>query len=159
MSRGADYLPFLGIAMAVVVIVPLFVFPGFLLTWPHCNSSYNPSVTIGGQRFCAETVPLPPPAPCGPNLTGGVGPTTDTSFFGFGFAANLTQCCIFLCPNIFPVLQGHVSEPNVSSCAFLSHWSPPGSVPENWTIPDGAAGWQWLTKYNLTLLVAPSSPG
>ena len=78
MSRGADYLPFLGIAMAVVVIVPLFVFPGFLLTWPHCNSSYNPSVTIGGQRFCAETVPLPPPAPCGPKLTGRVVQTTET---------------------------------------------------------------------------------
>jgi hypothetical protein len=152
-TRGTS-VAFVFLGIAVVVIAALFVFPGFLDVTAHCESSYSPSVNVSGRWFCAETIALPP-ALCGENYTGGIGPTTYVSFFGFGFSANLTQCCAPFCPSGFPHLQGQVSEPNGSSYAFGDRWLQP-EIPLNWTTPDGLAGYQWATEFNLTLLVAPS---
>jgi hypothetical protein len=45
-------------AVMVVVIVLLFVWPGFLVT-THCNPSTGSSESVAGRTYCAVTVPLP----------------------------------------------------------------------------------------------------
>jgi hypothetical protein len=151
-ARGAS-VAFVFLGIAVVLIAVLFVFPGFLSATAHCESSYSPSANVSSRWFCAEPVTLVNPT-CGGNFTGGFGPTTYASFFGYAFSANLTRCCAPYCPSGFPHLQVQVLEPNGSSYGFAgAHWLP-GLAPLNWTTPDGLAGIQWSEKFNLTFLVA-----
>ena len=157
-SKRAIYLTVLSVVIAGPVIVLLFIYPGFLIVPAHCDPSYEPSVNLSGHRFCAEMIPIAPPARCeriGTNQ-GGVGPTAYVVFFGIQFTANLSHPCTIGTP-VGDWLQTTVVELNGSSYQFLERWLPAGS-PGNWTTPDGVAGFQWLTEYNLTLVVA-SSPG
>jgi hypothetical protein len=80
---------------------------------------------------------------------GGLGPTVDVAFFGFQFTANLSEIC-GIGPNLH-VLNATVTEPNDSFYDFQANW---GYGTENWTTPDNGAGFQWISEYRLTLLVA-----
>ena len=58
LSRRATTGVFLGVAVAVAVILLAFVWPGFLVV-QHCAQSSGPFASVNGRTYCAAAVPVP----------------------------------------------------------------------------------------------------
>ena len=144
-SRGQALIVLLVMAVAVVLIVSAFVFPGFAVT--ACSRDVEPS-TDPGHWFCSVTVTLPRPA-CGENTTVANGSTVVTNFDGKIFVANLFWKCWGAYNNGLNVsiLQAPGGPYHVT------HWSG-GFAIWNWTAPDNQSGLSWMSPYTLELLVA-----
>ena len=140
---------FLATAVGVMVIVVLFVFPGFAVT--RCSPNVEPS-TSPGHWFCSETVILAAPPPsCPQNATSVSGTPVIADFQGDLFSVHLFSKCIS--PINFG-LNATVKQPNGGAYdvttwsvfeGFLVNWW-------NWTSPDNQSGLQWRTNFTLAFL-------
>jgi hypothetical protein len=134
-----------------MVIVVLFVFPGFAVT--RCSPNVEPS-TSPGHWFCSQTVILTlPTAGCPQNATSVNGPTVISEFQGDLFSVHLFEECIEMSPlelnaSIVQPIHGlyHVTV-SMGGPGFWDNWW-------NWTTPDNQSGLQWRGNFTLALLVA-----
>ena len=155
-------------AIATVVIVVLWVFPGFLVVRPDCPSK----VVQGDLSYCSESVAVPPPVfspsqPCG-NSSGGAlacGPPTTVDFRSFSFTMRSNGYG----RGSFGI-TGWMIEPNGTNYTLFS---PSGSTFGfgwvNWASPDDVGITDWkifntvnstlVSNWNVTLGVATGYPG
>lgn len=69
LSHRATIATFIGLAVAVIVVTSLFVWPGYLRTSHSCATSGAPTEFTNAGTYCYSVVPLPPSVPYNPNGT------------------------------------------------------------------------------------------
>lgn len=135
LSRRATTAVFSVTAVAVVVIVMLFVWPGF---WPtNCASSSGPTQSVNGRGYCYLTVPIP---------------RSVANFTEWNYKFHLHS---FSYPG-GPVLNVTVTEPNGTTFTGDIGWVGPTyeNSTSTWISPDASCGVMalWYT-HNVSLLV------
>jgi hypothetical protein len=134
-SRRSIIAVFSATAVAVVVIVTLFVWPGF---WPtNCASSSGPTQPLNGRDYCYLTVPIPRPV---------------ANYTEWNYRFHLHS---FSYPG-GPVLNVTVTEPNGTTVSGVLGWVGPThqNSTSTWISPDASCGAiaLWYT-HNVSLLV------
>ena len=123
---------FAAIAIAITVILALFVFPGYLSGGPACPMQ----TTAGGTAYCAEYVTL---VQCQPG--GYCPPHLPVAFHGADFQLTLTQI------GGVPAVDGRVSQGNSTSYYVSLLGDPSGPPSVNWTSPDKSVLVEWSSPF------------
>ncbi|MGD0588347.1 MAG: hypothetical protein ABSA63_06090 [Thermoplasmata archaeon] len=124
-------------AIAIVVILFLWVYPGYLATPTNCPSH----VTLSGHAYCAETVTLGQSEACPGPQGCSICPTSNFSFQGALFQWQLTNT------SSGALLQGCASYGNTTGWHFLLSADPLSSFPLNWTSKDHALAILWQPPF------------
>jgi hypothetical protein len=139
LARRALTAVFAATAVAIVVIIGLWVFPGFLTGVHSCPLH----VVEGGRSFCAEAVPVVN----GQCTVYGPGPCpepTELVFQGVWFQMQLANI------SGGPYLYGFVNESNGVTHNFGLVGDPLGPPSLNWTSPDDTILVAWQAPFATT---------
>jgi len=126
---------FAATAVAIVVILVLWVYPGILATHPNCPSH----TTYAGRPYCSEITPLQQWCP-----NGGVNcPAFPPP--GFTFQAVLFRLALVNASG-GPVVDGWTTESNNTAFQFSLRGNSVG-LPSAWTSPDHEVLVLWLPPF------------
>ena len=126
-----------GTAIAIVVILALWVNPGFLATSTNCPAHAR----VDGRAYCVETVTLAQYPPCyGPQGCSHC-PAANFTFQGALFQWLLANT------STGALLQGCASHGNTSTWYFHLSADPLSSFPLNWTSEDHALAILWQPPF------------
>jgi hypothetical protein len=127
---------FVAMTTAVVVILILWVYPGFLSTTPSC--AFRP--TVDGRVYCAETVTLVQGTPCTAAFCPSC-PASVATFHGVDFQLVLYNT------SSGPFVEGCVVEGNSILYMHLAA-DPLGPLSVNWTSSDHAILMEWQSPFS-----------
>jgi len=131
---------FVATAIAIVVILVLWVYPGYLATSTNCPSH----ATVAGRAYCAETVTLVQSTPC----TGGsfcpACPSSVASINGAVFQL------VFYNESSGPIVKGCAVESNSTLYQFALSADPLSAVPVQWISGDHELVVLWQPPFTTT---------
>lgn len=138
LSPRALYGVMISTAVAVVVVVVLWVYPGVLVPRPNCPSHFEAS----GRDYCAETVSVWPrvSGPGGPAIGCQVGVHFQGDLFAFVLDSNGSV-------DSLATLGGWLTNPTNNCTTFVLYGDPLGPPSVNWTSSDGSAAIVWSAPY------------
>jgi hypothetical protein len=126
------------LAAVVVVVLILWVYPGYLAEHSQCPTQ----VDYGTRAYCAELVTVDQRVPC---ADGRDCPASQTyAFQGVNFSFTLYNS------SYAPELFGWVGEPTGANFSFRLLGSPTGPLSVNWTSTDLAVLVQWNAPFVTT---------
>jgi hypothetical protein len=124
---------FVATAVAIVVILILWVYPGYLSTRPNCPID----ATSGGRTYCAESVPL-----VGNCQGPGFCPAPATFTF-----QEVSFFLVLINGSAGPVVRGDVGESNSTFYPVYLPGNPTGPPTANWTSPDHVILIEWQAPF------------
>jgi hypothetical protein len=134
-SRRAVAATYLALAVAVSVVLTVFVWPGFYSSFA-CGATGVPTESANQRTYCAATVPVP---------------ERTANYTEWHYVYELK----FLPTPAGPELAITIIEPNgVSSSGQVGYVGPTAPEEQSWFTPDGSAGIRviWTPVSSLTLL-------